>query len=89
MEEKFEEICALLSAGSYPQHFDKSKRQNLRRYASKFNLRGEKIHSNCNKFYMHGRPFYSLDIKQKQTNWAHYLVIMRYFLIIMRSFLVI
>uniref|UniRef100_A0A1A8CCW0 Gypsy retrotransposon integrase-like protein 1 n=2 Tax=Nothobranchius kadleci TaxID=1051664 RepID=A0A1A8CCW0_NOTKA len=37
MEKKWEEIYALISAGSYPSGYDKAQRQNLRRYASKFN----------------------------------------------------
>ncbi|KAL2086477.1 hypothetical protein ACEWY4_017536 [Coilia grayii] len=39
MEEKYAEVHAFLSAGSYPRQYDKSKRQNLRRYAAKFTLR--------------------------------------------------
>ncbi|KAL2103786.1 hypothetical protein ACEWY4_000654 [Coilia grayii] len=39
MEEKYNEVHALLSAGSYPREYDKAKRQNLRRYASKFTMR--------------------------------------------------
>lgn len=40
MEERYDEVHALLSAGSYPREYDKAKRQNLRRYASKFTMRG-------------------------------------------------
>ncbi|CAI5670301.1 unnamed protein product [Oreochromis niloticus] len=36
MEKKWEEIYAFISAGSYPSGYDKAQRQNLRRYASKF-----------------------------------------------------
>ncbi|KAG1924860.1 gypsy retrotransposon integrase-like protein [Pimephales promelas] len=39
MEDKWEALYNLLSVGSYPSGYDKSKRQNIRRYALKFNLK--------------------------------------------------
>ncbi|XP_057694146.1 uncharacterized protein LOC130917077 [Corythoichthys intestinalis] len=39
MEEKWDEIHNLLFTGSYPEGYDRSQRQNLRRYASKFHLK--------------------------------------------------
>ncbi|KAG9261799.1 hypothetical protein AMEX_G25399 [Astyanax mexicanus] len=40
MEKKWETVYNLLSSGSYPSDFDKSQRQNLRRYASNFQIKG-------------------------------------------------
>ncbi|XP_060771024.1 tigger transposable element-derived protein 1-like isoform X4 [Neoarius graeffei] len=39
MEAKYDKIHGLLSLGSYPKDYDRTQRQNLRRYASKFSLR--------------------------------------------------
>ncbi|XP_049333179.1 gypsy retrotransposon integrase-like protein 1 [Astyanax mexicanus] len=39
MEKKWETVYNLLSSGSYPSDFDKSQRQNLRRYASNFQIK--------------------------------------------------
>uniref|UniRef100_A0AAR2JNS1 Gypsy retrotransposon integrase-like protein 1 n=1 Tax=Pygocentrus nattereri TaxID=42514 RepID=A0AAR2JNS1_PYGNA len=39
MEEKWENVYTLLSVGLYPTGYNKSQRQNLRRYASKFHLK--------------------------------------------------
>ncbi|KAL7849620.1 hypothetical protein SRHO_G00212430 [Serrasalmus rhombeus] len=39
MEEKWENVYTLLSVGLYPTGYNKSQRQNLRRYAPKFHLK--------------------------------------------------
>ncbi|KAG9279571.1 xylose isomerase isoform X1 [Astyanax mexicanus] len=39
MEEKWDTIYAFLAVGTYPNAYNKSQRQNLRRYASKFQVK--------------------------------------------------
>lgn len=41
MEKKWDEVYALLSVESYPDGYDKAQRQNLRRYATKFKIKGK------------------------------------------------
>ncbi|KAG9280859.1 hypothetical protein AMEX_G3616 [Astyanax mexicanus] len=41
MEEKWDTIYAFLAVGTYPNAYNKSQRQNLRRYASKFQVKGQ------------------------------------------------
>ena len=41
MDKRWDELFDLLSHGTFPAGYDKSQKLNLRRYASKFTLKGE------------------------------------------------
>ncbi|KAG9278135.1 MORC family CW-type zinc finger protein 3-like isoform X1 [Astyanax mexicanus] len=41
MEEKWDTMYEFLAVGTYPDGYTKSQRQNLRRYASKFQIKGQ------------------------------------------------